>query len=102
MFHKQPILNGPGMDIVREAEHKEYCENNSILNAMEYMTKFDISSTPLHEKSDVQKLYDDGFRFFYIEKQRVKSTREDFLRLLDTKVAFESRQFIMIPIPKPE
>ena len=102
MFHKQPILNGPGIDIIREKEHLEYCTNNSILSAMEYMTKFDISSTPLHEKSDLNTLYQDGFRFFYIEKQRVKSTKEDFLRLLDTKEAYESRQFIMIPIPKPQ
>ena len=102
MFHRQPILNGPGMDTIREQEHQEYCTNNSILQSMEYMTKFDISSTPLHEKEDLKRLYDDGFRFFYIEKQRVQSTKEDFLRLLDTKEAYESRQFIMIPIPKPK
>jgi hypothetical protein len=102
MFHKQPILNGPGIDVVRETEHKEYCENNSILNAMEYMSTFDIVSTPLHNKDDLTQLYIDGFRFFYIEKKRVESTKDDFLRLLDTDISYETNQHIMIPIPIPK
>ena len=102
MFHKQPILNGPGMDTIREKSHRSYCAKNSILSAMEYMSQYKVDSIPLHEKADLNTLYNDGFRFFYLEKQRVLSDTDAFLRLLGTKNAFDSGQYIMIPIPKPQ
>ena len=101
LFHNQPIINGPGMDVIREKRHADYCQKNSILDAMEYMAKYDVVSTPLHNKDDLSILYRDGFRFFYLDTRRVQSSKEDFLQLLGTDKAYTRGHHIAIPIPDP-
>ena len=72
MFHKQPILVGPGMDVVQPPEHEEYCAQNSFLQALEKMGREDIRYSPYYEPEDLEKLWNDGFRLLYIRTNRTK------------------------------
>ena len=98
MFHNQPILSGPGMDVVRSKEHKEYCSQNTLLDALNYMAKHNVRSIPLVKESDIRQLYNDGFRLIYIDTRKSKSKRDAYLKLLKTDVYKLSGSYIAIPL----
>ena len=102
MFHGQPILNGPGADIVRPKGHKEYCKNNTIISGLEYMAQYEVESLPLYDPKDLKQLWDDGFRIVYIDTRRARSSTsifETFLQANGTQIPTGSQ--IAIPLPDP-
>jgi hypothetical protein len=60
LFHKQPLLGGPGLNRVQPEAHKIYCEENPLLKGLielEQLGHTDLSFDP----NDIQQLIDDGF-----------------------------------------
>ncbi|MEC7985291.1 MAG: hypothetical protein VX278_09010 [Myxococcota bacterium] len=103
MFHKQPILNGPGADTVQPKEHKEYCEQNTILSALEYMAQYEVESIPLYDANDLEELWDDGFRLVYIDTRRAKSSKQIYETFLQADGSqWYSGGQLAIPLPKPK
>ena len=83
MFHKQPILNGPGMDVVRPDGHQEYCDNNTLIQGLEKMAKSYNGEISGYFQSDLKKqLWNDGFRLVYIETRRTEAQAKDYQRFL--------------------
>ena len=68
LFHKQPLLGGPGLNRVQPAEHIEYCNSNGLLSALEEMDK-DGQTRRSFTTEDIQKLIDDGFSVLLYDPQ---------------------------------
>jgi hypothetical protein len=103
MYHRQPILVGPGMDVVRPEGHKEYCEDNSLLRGLERMATEKMDSPPTYSQSDLRQLWDDGFRLVYIETRRTKSASSLFQDFLGTDGIYQQGGGqLAIPIPDPD
>ena len=82
MFHRQPILTGPGADTVRPKEHTEYCENNSLLRALELLAKENHPLQPVFSEEDRLQLAQDGFAWIQIDLRRSASPAKDYIDLL--------------------
>jgi hypothetical protein len=99
IFHGQPILSGPGIDTVRPKEHKEYCENNSLLRALELLAKESHEYQPAFDEQDRQKLLDDGFRLIQIDLRQSRSSAEKYQLLLGTEgLSLPRRHLLLIPL----
>ena len=60
IFHKQPLLGGPGLNRVQPEAHKQYCENNSILRGLIELEQKGHTNVRF-DQNDIQQLIDDGF-----------------------------------------
>lgn len=60
LFHKQPLLGGPGLNRVQPEAHKQYCENNSILRGLIELEQKGHTNVRF-DQNDIQQLIDDGF-----------------------------------------
>ena len=90
------------MDVVRPKEHKAYCENNTLLQALEQLVQRNLNNTPGYKESDLEQLWNDGFRLVYIETQRTQGEVEDFQKLLGEKGSYQQGAGqLAIPLPKP-
>ncbi|MBM75916.1 MAG: hypothetical protein CMK59_10990 [Proteobacteria bacterium] len=103
MFHNQPLLGGPGMDVVRPKEHKAYCDKNTLLQALEQLVQRNLNNTPGYKEADLEQLWKDGFRLVYIETRRTQGDVEDFQNLLGAKGSYQQGAGqLAIPLPKPK
>jgi hypothetical protein len=99
IFHGQPILSGPGFDTVRSIAHKEYCDNNSLLRALEILAAEKHSLQPVFEEKDRQQLLDDGFRLVQIDLRQSKSRAESYQLLLGTEgLLLLQRHLLLLPL----
>ena len=90
------------MDVVRPAEHKTYCDNNTLLQALNQLVKRNLNNTPGYNEADLEQLWNDGFRLVYIETQRTQGEVDDFRRLLGSKGSYQQGAGqLAIPLPKP-
>jgi len=69
IHHRQPILGGPGIHgtSTRPNGHQEYCDNNSMLIALDHAAR-DQLFFPIRA-DDVQQLWDDGFRTILLRRK---------------------------------
>jgi len=99
MFHRQPILTGPGADTVRPKEHVEYCNNNSLLRALELLAKENHPLQPVFDETDRQKLIDDGFTWIQVDLRKSASPAEAYATLLGHQGLLRTnRHFLAIPL----
>ena len=101
LYHKQPILVGPGMDAVRPDGHEEYCAENSFLQALELMAREKLTYTPSYEQEDLKQLWEDGFRLVYIMTNRSKSSVDQFQRFLGHSGELQHSGQLAVPLPRP-
>ena len=84
LFHKQPLLGGPGLNRVQPPEHVEYCNSNGLLSALEEMDKKGQSHQSFTVE-DIKTLIDDGFSVLIYDPQskRIEAAYlEDFLDIV--------------------
>lgn len=75
LFHKQPLLGGPGLNRVQPEAHKAYCEQNPLLQGLIELEQ--QGHTRLHfETQDVDQLLQDGFTTIVFDPKGPKPTRE--------------------------
>ena len=99
MFHQQPILTGPGADTVRPKEHLLYCQNNSLLRALELLAKEQHPLQPVFEENDRQQLLDDGFRWIQVDLRKSASPVSSYTDLLGHQGLHRAnRHFLAIPL----
>lgn len=99
MFHQQPILTGPGADTVRPKEHIEYCNNNSLLRALESLAAENHPLQPVFIESDRQQLIEDGFTWIQIDLRKSASPAESYIELLGHDGLLRTnRHFLALPL----
>ena len=60
LFHKQPLLGGPGLNRVQSEEHKTYCTVNGLLSGLIDLDRQGFTNTSF-SLDDVEQLIADGF-----------------------------------------
>ena len=81
LFHKQPLLGGPGLNRVQPDAHKKYCEQNPLLKGLielEQQGHTDLQFT----REDVEFLLKDGFTTILFDPKGPrpsKTTIEQFI-----------------------
>ncbi|MFT5685300.1 MAG: hypothetical protein ACI8RZ_006250 [Myxococcota bacterium] len=72
VFHRQPLLGGPGINgpFTRPQAHVDYCNNNTLLVALEALGQ----GQPMGEfaEEDLAQLWDDGFRVIVLHRDRMR------------------------------
>ena len=100
LFHQQPILAGPGIDTVRPEEHKEYCDRNSFLQALEMLAAEHLDQPPVYEISDLETLREDGFTLIQIDLRKSKSGAKLYQELVNQKGFHQpGRHILIVPLP---
>ena len=100
IYHKQPILGGPGMNRVRPIGHEEYVNSSAFLRGLEALA---VGETPeeASEKS-VQRLWNDGFRWIVVHTNLTRSSQSDFEQYIGSSGKLDMRtRHLIIPIPEP-
>lgn len=100
IYHKQPILGGPGMNRVRPDGHEEYVNSSAFLRGLEALAVGE-NPEPLTDKS-VRRIWNDGFRWIVVHTNLSRSDQSAFEEYIGSsgKLDMRTRQLI-IPIPKP-
>ena len=75
LFHKQPLLGGPGLNRVQPDAHKEYCSSNALLKSLEEMDQ-NGSTTHSFNSKDVEQLISDGFSVVVFDPQAKRFSAE--------------------------
>jgi hypothetical protein len=102
MYHKQPIMGGPGLDALISEEQEEYIKGNSFLSALDSLVRSRTSSLPSYDMKDLQQLHDDGFRLVYINTKRTKNPAQVFQNFFDNKGMFQNSGLLALPLPLPK
>lgn len=83
LFHKQPLLGGPGLNRVQPAAHKAYCDANPLLKGLEELDHFGKSEITFNN-NDIQKLIEDGFSVIVFDPHARRfsaDTLEDYIQV---------------------
>ena len=103
LFHKQPILTGPGADTVRPKEHVAYSEANSLLRALELLAKENHPLQPVFDENDRTQLQSDGFRWIQVDLRKSASPASAYVDLLGHGGVHRiNRHFLGIPLSKED
>ena len=103
MFHKQPILTGPGADTVRPKEHVEYCESNTLLRAIELLAKENHPLQPVFSEEDRLQLVNDGFAWIQVDLRKSASPAKAYIDLLGHDGLLRvNRHFLAISLLKED
>ena len=68
LFHKQPLLGGPGLNRVQPPEHQIYCDENPLLKGLIQLEQIGQTSVTF-SNLDIQQLIDDGFTTIIYDPQ---------------------------------
>ena len=84
IYHQQPIFWGPGADTVRPKEHIVYQETRSIISKINKLAYGQVNEAIT--RSELNQLYDDGFRWIVVNSTLIRATKEHLEWSLQTKV----------------
>ena len=102
MYHKQPIMGGPGMDALISEEQEQYIEENSFLSALHTLSRSRVSTLPSYDMKDLKKLHDDGFRLVYINTRRTQNAADTFQRFFGSSGLLQNSGLLAVPLPTPQ
>ena len=74
IYHKQPILGGPGMNSVRPDGHEEYVNSSAFLRGLEALAVGETPEEALTDKS-VRRIWNDGFRWIVVHTNLSRSAK---------------------------
>jgi hypothetical protein len=100
MYHKQPIMGGPGMEKLISTEQISYIQNNSFLSALEQLVSSDAGNLPRYQSSDLELLRNDGFRLVYINTKKTKSSAQMFQQFFQHPGLLQKSGLLAIPLPE--
>ena len=75
LFHKQPLLGGPGLNRVQPQAHKDYCNANPLLKGLEELDHVGHSDLKF-TNADIQTLIEDGFSVIVFDPQARRFSAE--------------------------
>lgn len=87
LFHKQPLLGGPGLNRVQPDAHKDYCNSNALLKSLQEMDQMGKTTHPFQPK-DVEQLIADGFSVVVFDPQSKRFSAEELEVHLKTTPAY--------------
>ena len=82
LFHKQPILGGPGLNRVQPQEHIQYIEGNAFLMGVEELTLTGQSSI-VYQQQDIDALIKDGFVWLIVDPKAARCPLSDVKNYLN-------------------
>ena len=102
VFHRQPILGGPGLINVRPWEHQLYSQRNSVLRGIEELSEKGVTTRKIKE-ADKRQLWNDGFRLIVIHLSYSKGEKESYRSIFGTDGMLDMRgNRLFIPLIEPE
>ena len=82
LFHKQPVLGGPGLNRVQPQRHVDYCKSNSLLWSLEELEQVGTTHT-MYTKEDIVSLIEDNFSVLIYDPQSRRISVEQLEELLE-------------------
>lgn len=104
VFHGQPVLGGPGITgpNTRPPGHKEYCNSNTFLAALETLAANGSAPIPQWNLTDLIQLRQDGFRTVVVHTDRSASPAVRYTDLLGGDVLYISPRTVAFRLPLSE
>ena len=102
VFHRKPILGGPGLINVRPWKHQLYSQRNSVLRTLEELAEKGSSVRTIKEE-DKKQLWNDGFRLIVIHLSYSKSDKENYRKIFSSDGMLDRQSNrLFIPMLEPE
>ena len=99
IYHKTPILGGPGLDSVRPQAHRRYVSRNSFLRTVEGMAE--KGSTRTYKETSLKQLYDDGFGILAIHENLSRTKLDVYREMCGNDGIWDARKKVLyLPLPK--
>ena len=101
IYHKKPILGGPGLESVRPQNHRSYVNKNAFLRMVEGMAERGSNGT--YTQKSLQKLYDDGFGILAVHENLSRTKLDVYREMCNHQGIWDNRKKILyLPLPKLE
>lgn len=98
IFHKQPILGGPGLHNVRPKPHLRYVERNQFLQGLERLSE-GIDAPIEYTKRDLLALKKDGLKWVVVYPEQTTASIEQFIRYCNDDPKFVGQEIWIFLIP---
>lgn len=99
LFHKQPLLGGPGLNRVQPSAHKAYCNANSLLRAMEELGRDGKTSIQL-DPADITRLRQDGFRTIVLQERNSQTKHIEWEQYIEDQLHISIKPSLTSPRTK--
>lgn len=87
LFHRQPLLGGPGLNRVQPPAHVEYCQQNGLLMSLEELDQYG-STSKIFTTQDIKRLIEDGFSVLVYDPQTKRISATDLEAFLGVSPDF--------------